>query len=468
MAVETRALTEKAQFDWDLIRRYDTRGPRYTSYPTALQFSDRFPAADYEAQVLQSSLAAPAPLSAYVHIPFCEHLCFYCACNKIATRNRSRAAGYLDYLLREIDLRSSLFGPGRRIEQLHFGGGTPTFLSAAQLASILDALRNWFSFSDDARGDYSIEIDPRTVSPVDMHALRALGFNRASLGVQDFDKAVQVAVHRIQPREQTLAIMQAAREAGFRSLNVDLIYGLPKQSVASMRDTLGQVIDASPDRVSLFNYAHLPDRFPAQRRIRNEDLPGAEEKLDMLEASVEMVTEAGYVYIGMDHFALPGDELARAQSDGTLHRSFQGYTTHADCELIGFGVSAIGYTGRCFSQNAHGIQEYQDCIDEGRLPISRGVLLDDDDVLRADVINRLMCFGELDVPGVEKRYGIEFREYFEPEIDSLGELQSDGLVRIEPDRIAVTDRGRMLVRNICASFDRYLPAHQPDRFSRTI
>lgn len=460
-------MSQNAQFDWDLIRRYDTRGPRYTSYPTALQFTDRFSASDYESQVRGDGGAA-GPLSVYIHIPFCEHLCFYCACNKIATRNRSLATDYLGYLLREIDLRSRLFGAGRCIEQLHFGGGTPTFLTTEQLASILDALGKWFSFADDATGDYSIEIDPRTVSSADMHALRKLGFNRVSLGVQDFDMAVQVAVHRMQPPEQTLSIMKAARDAGMRSLNVDLIYGLPKQSVASMRDTLGRVVEASPDRISLFNYAHLPDRFPAQKRIRDEDLPGAAEKLDMLKASVEMVTEAGYVYIGMDHFALPDDELARAQAEGTLHRSFQGYTTHAGCELIGFGVSSIGYTGRCFSQNAHGIEEYRDYIDDGRLPIVKGVILDDDDVLRADVINRLMCFGELDVVDVEHRYGIDFAGYFQPEIDRLGEFEDDGLVRVGPERITVTDRGWMLVRNICASFDRYLLEHQADRFSRTI
>jgi oxygen-independent coproporphyrinogen III oxidase len=459
-------LSETAQFDWDLVRRYDTRGPRYTSYPTALQFNDGFSASDYEEQVRGGD--ASRPLSVYIHIPFCEHLCFYCACNKIATRNRGLASDYLEHLLREIDLRSRLFGTGRRIEQLHFGGGTPTFLTGAQLDSVLNALRRWFSFADDDYGDYSIEIDPRTVSIGDMHGLRDLGFNRVSLGVQDFDPAVQAAVHRIQSPEQTLAIMKAASGAGFRSINVDLIYGLPKQSVASMHETLGRVVDAAPDRISLFNYAHLPDRFPAQRRIRDEDLPDAEEKLDMLRASVEMVTDAGYVYIGMDHFALPDDELAQARMAGTLHRSFQGYTTHAGCELIGYGVSSIGYTGRCFSQNSHGIREYQDCIDHGRLPIARGVVLDDDDVLRADLINRLMCFGDLDLPAIERQYGIDFKRYFETELDRLEELQSDGLVRVGQDRVSVTGRGRMLVRNICASFDRYLPEHRADRFSRTI
>lgn len=468
MPVEDLKLPADVQFDWDLIRRYDTRGPRYTSYPTALQFNEKFASSDYEDQVRHSNSEACRPLSAYVHIPFCEHLCFYCACNKIATRNKSLGADYLEYLLREIDLRCRLFGPGRRIEQLHFGGGTPTFLTSDQLASILDRLKKWFAFSDDAGGDFSIEVDPRTVSGEDMHALRALGFNRVSLGVQDFDEAVQRAVHRIQPREQTLRIMEASRDAGIRSLNVDLIYGLPKQSVASMDETLGRVIEASPDRISLFNYAHLPDRFPAQRRIRDEDLPDAEAKLDMLRSSVEMVTGAGYVYIGMDHFALPDDELARAKAAGTLHRSFQGYTTHADCELVGFGVSSIGYTGRCFSQNAHGIQEYRQHIDNGSLPITRGVILDDDDVLRADVINRLMCFGELDLTDIGQRYGIDAADYFQPELDRLGDLESDGLLQMAPDRVAVTARGWMLVRNICAEFDRYLPEHQPGRFSRTI
>lgn len=466
--VEGLKLPQDVQFDWDLIRRYDTRGPRYTSYPTALQFNERFAASDYQDQVRHSNNRAPRPLSAYIHIPFCEHLCFYCACNKVATRNKSLAADYREYLLREIDLRCRLFGSDRRIEQLHFGGGTPTFLTSKQLASILDRLKRWFAFSDDAVGDFSIEVDPRTVSGGDMHALRALGFNRVSLGVQDFDEIVQRAVHRIQPREQTLKIMNASRDAGIRSLNVDLIYGLPKQSVASMDDTLGRVIEASPDRISLFNYAHLPDRFPAQRRIRDADLPGAEAKLDMLRSCVELVTGADYVYIGMDHFARRGDELARAKAAGTLHRSFQGYTTHADCDLVGFGVSSIGYTGRCFSQNAHNIQEYRRYIDNGSLPITRGVILDDDDVLRADVINRLMCFGELELSDIGRRHGIDAAAYFRCELDRLGGLEADGLLRLEPDRIAVTARGWMLVRNICAVFDRYLPEHQPGRFSRAI
>ena len=464
----SRALPESIQFDWDLIRRYDTRGPRYTSYPTALQFSDRFEVSDYERQIQLGNSADSRPLSIYIHIPFCEHLCFYCACNKIATRNRARGAYYLDYLLQEIDLKARLFSRERRIEQLHFGGGTPTFLSAEQLGSILDRLRAWFPFLDDSSGDYSIEIDPRTVSAADMHDLRGLGLNRASLGVQDFDEAVQKAVHRIQPPEQTLGILEAARDAGFRSINVDLIYGLPRQSVASMRNTLGRTLDARPDRISLFNYAHLPDRFPAQRRIHDQDLPDAEQKLAMLRASVEMITEAGYVYIGMDHFALPDDELAKARSEGTLHRSFQGYTTHAGCELIGFGVSSIGATERSFTQNAYRVEQYQQYLEAGRLPIVKGMLLDDDDVLRADVINRLMCFGELDLAKVGRRHGIEFKEYFESELDRLEALAEDGLVSLGPDRITVTDRGWMLVRNVCASFDRYLHDHRPDRFSRTI
>lgn len=456
-------------FDWDLVRRYDTRGPRYTSYPTALQFNDGFSPSDYEEQVrLSNAAAAPRPLSLYLHIPFCEHLCFYCACNKIATKNRNRADHYLTYLLREIDLKARLLSPGRRIEQLHFGGGTPTFLTIEQLAAILNRLKEWFNFVDDDAGDYSIEIDPRTVSPETMHALRELGFNRASLGVQDFDETVQKAVHRIQSREQTLGILQACREAGIRSVNVDLIYGLPRQSVASMRETLGAVLDAAPERISLFNYAHLPDRFPAQRRIRNEELPDAGAKLQMLRTSVDLIAEAGYVYIGMDHFALPDDELARARTSGTLHRNFQGYTTHADCELVGFGVSSIGHIGHCFSQNAYDIEEYQQRIEEDRLPIVKGMTLSDDDRVRAHVINHLMCFGAVDMETVEKRFNLNFRDYFGPELDRLETFVDDGLVRVDDARVSVTNRGRMLVRNICAAFDRYLPGHQPDRFSRTI
>jgi len=457
------------EFDWDLIRRYDSRGPRYTSYPTALQFTEAFTASHYREQVRQSNHAArPRPLSVYIHIPFCEHLCFYCACNKVATRNRARAARYLESLLREIDLKARLFDSDRRIEQMHFGGGTPTFLDAGQLSSILGKLKGRFDFADDSVGDYSIEIDPRTVDSADMQVLRALGFNRVSLGVQDFDKDVQRAVHRLQSREQTLGILTASRDAGFHSVNVDLIYGLPKQSLSSMRQTLDQVLDAAPDRIALFNYAHLPDRFPAQRRIRNEDLPDAGRKLDILRSSVDAITGAGYVYIGMDHFALPGDALARAKSDGTLHRSFQGYTTHAHCELIDFGVSSIGRVGRCFSQNVHGIEDYQECVDDGRLPIVRGIVLDDDDLLRAGVIDRLMCIGSLDLPAVERAHGIVFGEYFAPELDALKTFEDDGLVRATRDRIELTARGWMLVRNICAVFDGYLQAHREERYSRTI
>lgn len=462
-------MPDNPHFDWELIRRYDTRGPRYTSYPTALQFSDRFTVMDYEEQVRISDAADdPRPLSVYLHIPFCEHLCFYCACNKVATRNRGRAAEYLEYLLREIDLKAGLLRPGRRVEQIHLGGGTPTFLSPEQLASVLDRLESWFSFADDERGDYSIEIDPRTVTADYMHQLRELGFNRVSLGVQDFDERVQQAVHRIQPREQTLSILGASREAGIRSINVDLIYGLALQTVASMEETLDAVLGAAPDRISLFNYAHLPERFPAQRRIRTEDLPDAAEKLDMLQTSVERIADAGYVHIGMDHFALPEDELAVAKIDGTLHRNFQGYTTHSECELVGFGVSSIGHIGRCFSQNAHGIEEYKAYIDRQQLPIVKGLVLNDDDVLRAHVINKLMCFGILDMPRVEGRFNVDFVDYFKSEMDGLAGFIDDGLLQINRDRITVTDRGRMLVRNICATFDHYLPAHQPERFSRTI
>lgn len=462
-------MCEDLQFDWDLIRRYDTRGPRYTSYPTALQFDERFSAADYAGQVrLSNSAGNPTPLSVYVHIPFCEHLCFYCACNKIATRNRNRAADYLECLLREVQLKARLFEPRRRVHQVHFGGGTPTFLTAGQLASVLDALGQWFDFSDDAAGDYSIEIDPRTVTPDQMTALRKLGFNRVSLGVQDFDPAVQEAVHRIQPAEQTLGILQASRQAGMRSVNVDLIYGLPRQTPESMRDTVSRVLEARPDRISLFNYAHLPARFPAQRRISDADLPGPEGKLDILRSSVETITAAGYLYIGMDHFALPGDELSLARADGTLHRSFQGYTTHAGCDLVGFGVSSIEKVGRCFSQNVYRVEDYRRLVEAGCLPVARGTVLDDDDLVRAHVIDQLMCFGTLSLPRVEQQFGVDFTGYFEPEMDRLEGFVKDGLLQVDDDSITVTDRGRMLVRNICASFDRYLHGHQPDRFSRTI
>jgi oxygen-independent coproporphyrinogen-3 oxidase len=460
-------------FDPELLRRYDRPGPRYTSYPTAPQFSAGFG----EAQLREAALASngdpiPRRLSLYVHVPFCLSPCFYCGCNRVITRDLSRAEPYLARLYREIDMVAALFDRDREVIQLHFGGGTPNFLSTAQLREVVDTLRRQFHFSGRAERDVSIELDPRFFTPGDVAALADIGFNRASLGVQDFDPAVQAAVNRIQSVEQTRAVIDACRTVGFRSVNVDLIYGLPKQHAAGFARTLDIVAEARPDRVAVYGYAHLPELFRPQRQIEAADLPTPEAKLGLLQLAIEKLTAAGYVYIGMDHFALPDDELARAQARGGLHRNFMGYTTHADSDLVGLGVSAISHIGDSFSQNPRDLPTWQAAIDEGRLPVFRGMRLDEDDQLRADLIQRLMCQGEVPIRALERRYAIDFHGYFAAALDRLAPLVADGLVRIEEERIHVTSRGRLLLRNIAMCFDRYLdqPATvaAPARFSRAI
>ena len=462
------------RFDAALLRRYDRPGPRYTSYPTAPQFSK-----DFGPDALRAAVAAsngdpiPRRLSLYVHVPFCMSPCFYCGCNRIITRDLSRGETYLVRLYREIAMMSELFDRDREVIQLHFGGGTPNFLAPAQLADVVDTLRNHFRFSEARERDLSIELDPRFVSPADVLELARIGFNRASLGVQDFDPAVQAAVNRIQSVEETVAIIDACREGGMRSVNVDLIYGLPKQSHAGFSRTLDTVVAARPDRLAVYSYAHLPELFKAQRQIDAADLPTATEKLGLLQLAIEKLTAAGYVYIGMDHFALPDDELATAQQRGGLHRNFMGYTTHADTDLVGLGVSAISHIGDSFSQNPRDLPSWQIALDEGRLPVFRGMRLDEDDVLRAELIQQLMCQGEIRVAALERRYAIDFAEYFAEALDQLHPLVADGLVRVEADRITATTQGRLLLRNIAMCFDHYLdqPAHdQPatPRFSRAI
>ena len=457
-------------FDWDLIRRYDTTGPRYTSYPTALQFTDAFTVADYRRHAERSNGPEAKPLSLYFHIPFCSTLCFYCACNKIVTKNKSKGEEYLHRLLIEIALQAQLFDRHRQVQQVHLGGGTPTFLSVDQLSRLLHTVDQHFEIcAEEQQRDFSIEVDPRSVDGESIHGLRELGFNRLSLGVQDFDAQVQRAVHRIQPQEQTLEILAAARTAGFRSINVDLIYGLPLQTQASFRTTVEAIIDAAPDRLCIFNYAHLPQRFAPQQRIRAQDLPSADEKLAILQQTVTALTDAGYRYIGMDHFARPDDDLSRAQDDGTLYRNFQGYTTHADCDLVGLGVSSIARVGDCYSQNHHDTDNYYRVIDdEQQLPVLRGVTLSADDILRRDVINELMCYGLLDISALERHHQICFAEYFQAEQQALNTLAQDGLLEIGTSELRVTAIGRALVRNICMVFDRYLAQHSDQRFSRAI
>jgi len=464
--------TDTMAFDSELLRRYDRPGPRYTSYPTAPQFHSGFGEAELrDAATASNGDPIPRRLSLYVHVPFCASPCFYCGCNRIITRDKARGEAYLARLYREIALTAQMFDRDREVIQLHFGGGTPNFLSPGQLREVVETLRSQFRFSDSRERDISIELDPRFVSPADILELATTGFNRASFGVQDFDPAVQEAVNRIQSVEETRAVVDACRATGFRSVNVDLIYGLPKQTPDGFAHTLDIVTDMRPDRIAVYSYAHMPQLFKPQRQLNADDLPDAETKLMLLQLAITKLTAAGYVYIGMDHFALPDDDLAIAQARGGLHRNFMGYTTHADSDLIGLGVSAISHIGDSFSQNPRDLPSWQIALDEGRLPVFRGMRLDEDDQLRADLIQELMCQGEVPVRALERRYGIDFAEYFAQSFDKLRPLAEDGLVRIEPDRIAVTSRGRLLLRNIAMCFDRYLeqPANvAAPRFSRAI
>jgi len=456
-------------FDPELIRRYDTAGPRYTSYPTAVHFHDRFTEADYRAACARSNAARPRRnLSLYFHIPFCDTVCFYCGCNKIATKNRALAQPYLDRVYRELELQAALFDEARTVDQLHWGGGTPTFISHAQMRELMAETRRHFRLHDDDTGEYSIEIDPREADAETIALLREIGFNRLSMGVQDLDPRVQRAVNRIQSEEATWAVLEAARAVGFKSVSLDLIYGLPHQSVASFMATLERVIQAGPDRLSVFNYAHLPEMFKPQRRIRAEDLPSPQEKLAILQKTIERLTEAGYLYIGMDHFAKPDDELAVAQREGTLYRNFQGYSTHADCDLVGIGVTSIGMVDDCYAQNVKDLESYYQALDAGRLPILRGITLDADDKLRRRVITDLICHFRLDFAAVERDHGIDFHTYFVDELRRLEDMEADGLLRLEAQGIQVLPRGRLLIRNICMVFDRYLKRDQGQRYSKVI
>ncbi|MBU6292765.1 MAG: oxygen-independent coproporphyrinogen III oxidase [Burkholderiales bacterium] len=462
------------EFDSGLIQRLSQSGPRYTSYPTADRFSDQFSSRDYLHAVNHlHARGARHPLSLYIHIPFCDTVCYYCGCNKIVTKNRDKAITYLDYLKRELAMQGKLFAGFNQVEQLHFGGGTPTYLSDTQMGDLMQHLRRWFSFADDTKGEYSIEVDPRSVSAARIHTLRAQGFNRISLGVQDFDEQVQRAVNRIQPEQTTLDTIQAARDAGFRSISIDLIYGLPKQTLVSIAETLTKVIAANPDRIAVYHYAHLPHIFKPQRRISEEDLPSSDIKLEMLGLCIRQLNAAGYVYIGMDHFAKPDDELAVAQRQGLLHRNFQGYSTHAESDLIACGVSAISSVGMCYSQNAKTLDDYYDRLDQGELPIVRGYQLTMDDVLRRFIIQRLMCNFELSIRSLEQAYPIKFDSYFRLELEALDELRAMGLLTIDSEWIEVTLKGRLLIRNVCMVFDRHLQQarqlySEPLRYSRTV
>ena len=454
--------------DHDLIRRYDQSGPRYTSYPTAVQFHEGFGNAQYR-DAAAASNASGRPLSLYFHLPFCDTVCFYCACNKVVTKDRGRAQPYLDRMHREIEMQAALFDRGRPIDQLHWGGGTPTFISAQQMRELMAVTGRHCQLRDDDSGEYSIEIDPREVTPETIGLLREIGFNRMSLGLQDLDPRVQKAVNRIQTAEQTFGALSAARHEGFRSISVDLIYGLPLQTPDSFIDTLDRVIEAAPDRLSVFNYAHLPERFKPQRRINESELPSPDQKLDILQRAGQHLADAGYVYIGMDHFARPDDELAVAQREGHLYRNFQGYSTHADCDLVAIGVTSIGMVGDTYAQNVRTLDEYYARIDAGELAVFRGIELSRDDRLRRAVITDLICNFSLDFGQVSAAWDIQFDRYFAAEIKRLEVMADDGLIAFSGDRVDVLPVGRLLIRNICMVFDRYLDADgQTTRFSKVI
>lgn len=455
-------------FDLELLKKYDISGPRYTSYPTAPQFDAGFTEQDYRACIAESEASSLSrPLSLYVHLPFCDTICYYCACNKIVTKDRARAVPYLEHLYKEIAMQAALFDSNRVVEQLHWGGGTPTFISHEQMTELMQCLRRHFSFADDEVGEYSIEIDPREASAETIAVLREIGFNRLSLGVQDLDERVQKAVNRIQSEQETFAVIDAARAQGFRSISLDLMYGLPHQTVEGFIRTLDKVLQAEPDRLSLFNYAHMPTLFKPQRRINDDELPDAQTKLDILQASIEHLGHAGYVYIGMDHFARPDDELAVAQREGKLHRNFQGYSTHADCDLVALGVTAIGQIGDSYSQNQREVEPYYEEIDAGRLPLLRGMRLSEDDRIRRRVIQALICQFALDFAATDAELGINCRDYFATELRRLEPMQEDGLLEVSETGIQVLPAGRLLIRNICMVFDAYLQ-DSAQQFSRVI
>jgi oxygen-independent coproporphyrinogen-3 oxidase len=451
-----QAMQNEIAWDNELIRRYDLSGPRYTSYPTAMQFSEQFGPQDYSREALNSN-AAGKPLSLYFHIPFCASLCYYCGCNKIITQDRAKAQPYLNTLKEEIRLQAELLDTDHRpVQQLHWGGGTPTFISPQQMYELMEATGRHFKLLDDDSGDYSIEIDPREADHKTLETLRAIGFNRISLGVQDFNPAVQWAVNRVQSPELTADVLSKVRELGFRSTNIDLIYGLPLQTVDTFAQTLDQVIAMNPDRLSVFNYAHLPERLKSQRLIQEQDLPAPAEKLKILEITIAYLIGAGYVYIGMDHFAKPDDALALAQQAGVMHRNFQGYSTHAECDLVAMGVSSISQVGDTYCQNAHKINDYQDAIQGGQLAITKGLHLGRDDLIRRAVINQLICHFKLDGNAFGAQHGINFADYFARELAQLQQYQRDGLVQIDRNQLQVTPRGRLLIRSICMNFDHYL------------
>ncbi|ANP75087.1 MULTISPECIES: oxygen-independent coproporphyrinogen III oxidase [unclassified Vibrio] len=463
--MSSKPVTTNQQIVWDqeILNKYNYSGPRYTSYPTALEFHEAFTVADYDMACTQYP---ERPLSLYVHIPFCHKLCYYCGCNKVITRHSHKADEYLDVIEHEIRQRASLLN-GREVTQLHFGGGTPTFLTKTQITRLMSILREEFNFTADA--EISIEVDPREIELDVLDHLRNEGFNRLSIGVQDFNKEVQKLVNREQDEEFIIAMVKRAKELGFRSTNLDLIYGLPKQTQALFAETLKQVLEMKPGRLSVFNYAHMPQLFAAQRKIKDEDLPEAKEKMAILQDTIETLTGAGYQFIGMDHFALPEDELAVAQREGILHRNFQGYTTQGEADLIGFGVSAISMVGDAYAQNQKELKKYYAQVNDLRHALWKGVVLDSDDLVRREVIKQLICNFKLDKTMIESEFSVDFNGYFKEDLGLLQTFINDELVEVDDKEIRVTLRGRLLIRNICMCFDKYLRAKaRQQQFSRVI
>jgi oxygen-independent coproporphyrinogen-3 oxidase len=454
-------------FNNALIKKYDKSGPRYTSYPTAIQFSEDFGEKNYYEQVTLSN-ERNTPLSLYFHIPFCDTICYYCGCNKIVTKNRNHAQPYLDAVHKELALQGELFKATRIVRQLHWGGGTPTFISHEQMTELMRQTRRHFTLLDDDSGEYSIELDPREVTTASIDLLRKLGFNRVSLGVQDFNPKVQQAVNRIQSYKETRDVILAARKNKFHSISLDLIYGLPFQTVQSFSETVDKVLELEPDRLSVFNYAHLPEMFKTQRQINSDDLPSAEDKLAILHHVTNKLIDAGYEYIGMDHFAKPTDELAIAQKEGKLYRNFQGYSTNSDCDLVALGITSIGKVADSYSQNIKTIKEYTQVIESDHLPVYRGIALSQDDILRREVINQLICHFELCFKDIENAFSIDFSDYFADELKQIKEMESDSLLELTNDKITVLPEGKLLIRNICMVFDVYLKKNKEQRFSKVI
>lgn len=454
------------EWSTETLSRYNLRGPRYTSYPSANEFKDAYNPELYKQALTQAQHSEDA-LSLYIHIPFCENICYYCACNKIVTRDRSKADTYLDYLYKEIALIAKLLGNKREVKSLHLGGGTPTFLDHAQLTELIYQLAARFNLSSSDQREFSIEIDPRTVHNDTLNLLRGLGFNRLSLGVQDFDEGVQKAVNRIQSFEHVSDLVAQARVTGYESISFDLIYGLPKQNSRSFERTIDQVLDLMPDRISLYNYAHLPAQVSSQRSIDRMQLPGADEKLAMLCIAAEKLQRNNYCYIGMDHFALASDEMSIAASTGRLQRSFQGYSVVHAPETIGMGVSAISSLADMYVQNHKVLDEYYAVLDQAQLPIARGLSLSGNDRIRRDVINQIISTLSLDKNAFKQQVGQDFDQYFEAAQEGLRQAERDGLVRLSSDAVVITETGRLLLRNICMLFDDYLPTSS-GQFSQTI